>query len=194
MRFIAVLDDCNDSKEADNDRVQEEGRGREEERKGEGKRGREGGREGGSEGGSEGGRVRIAGKREKEKRERKASEGEERKESERRRKSALGERGARSTCTLYERNPRRRRWAVVHFMHAYARLYRIPCTPTTDYPEYHARLRLILLYPVYDSDRFARFFMKIANKFAYSKNSSYLCSRICARALLRARIFSNVLL
>lgn len=24
--------------------------------------------------------------------------------------------------TLYERNPRRRRWAVVHLMHAYARL------------------------------------------------------------------------
>ena len=170
-------------------------------KKGEGERKKE--REKGREGGSEGGRVRIAGKREKEKRERKASEGEERKESERRRrekgkergrKSALGERGARSTCTLYERNPRRRRWAVVHFMHDYARLYRIPCTPTTDYPEYHARLRLILLYPVYDSDRFARFFMKIANKFAYSKNSSYLCSRICVRALLRARIFSNVLL
>ena len=38
------------------------------------------------------------------------------------RKSALGERGARSTCTLYERNPRRRRWAVVHLMHAYARI------------------------------------------------------------------------
>ena len=95
---------------------------------------------------------------------RKAREGKERKESERRRrekgkergrKSARGERGARSTCTLYERNPRRRRWAVVHFMHAYARLSRIPCSPTLDYPEYHAPLRLILLYPVYDSDRFA---------------------------------------
>ena len=85
---------------------------------------------------------------------------------ERGRKNALGERGARSTCTLYERNPRRRRWAVVHFMHAYARLYWIPCTPPLDYPEYHARLRLILLYPVYDSDRFARIFIKIANKFA----------------------------
>ena len=89
-------------------------------------------------------------------------------EGEKERESALGERGARSTCTLYERNPRRRRWAVVHFMHAYARLSRIPCTATLDYTEYHARLRLILLYPVYDSDRFARFFMKIANKFAYS--------------------------
>ena len=102
---------------------------------------------------------------------RKASEG---KEEGRERKSALFERGARSTCTLYERNPRRRRWAVVHFMHAYARLDGIPCTPPLDYPEYHAPLRLILLSPVYDSDRFARFFMKIANKFAYSKNSSYL--------------------
>ena len=119
LRFIAVLDDCNDSKEADNDRVQEEGRGREEAKE---KRGR----------------VRIG------------SKGEGRKE--RRRKSALGERGARSTCTLYERNPRRRRWAVVHFMHAYARLDGIPCTPSPDYTEYHAPLRLILPYPVYDSD------------------------------------------
>ena len=49
------------------------------------------------------------------------SEGEERKSKES--ESALGERGARSTCTLYERNPRRRRWAVVHFMHDSARLY-----------------------------------------------------------------------
>ena len=60
--------------------------------------------------------------------------GKDRKESERRKrgkrrekgakeKERSGERGARSTCTLYERNPRRRRWAVVHFMHAYARLY-----------------------------------------------------------------------
>ena len=72
---------------------------------------------------------------------------------------------------------------LLNTMHAYAR-----------FTEYHARLRLILLYPVYDSDRFARIFIKIANKFAYSKNSSYLCSRICVRALLRARIFSNVLL
>ena len=118
MRFIAVLDDCNDSKEAGNDRVQEEGegerkKGRREERE---RRRREEAREK---------RGRIAGKREKEKRERKASEGKERKgkDRERGRKSALGERGARSTCTLYERNPRRRRWAVVHFMHDYARLY-----------------------------------------------------------------------
>ena len=77
--------------------------------------GRRGGREEAKE---KRGRVRIG------------SKGEGRKE--RRRKSALGERGARSTCTLYERNPRRRRWAVVHFMHAYARLSRIPCTTPTD--------------------------------------------------------------
>ena len=64
--------------------------------------------------------------------ERKDSKEKERREREGRRKSALGERGARSTCTLYERNPRRRRWAVVHFMHAYARLSGIPCTPPTD--------------------------------------------------------------
>ena len=102
MRFIAVLDDCNDSKEADNDQMQEEGegermrrrreeerkKGRKEERKKEKKRGKRRVKGGGKEG----------------------------------RKSALGERGARSTCTLYERNPRRRRWAVVHLMHAYARL------------------------------------------------------------------------
>ena len=88
------------------------------------------------------GRVRIDGKRAKEKREReKKRKGEGRKE--RRRKSALGERGARSTCTLYERNPRRRRWAVVHFMHAYARLYWIPCTTTTYYLNtMHAYARL----------------------------------------------------
>ena len=82
------------------------------------------------------------------------------------RKSALGERGARSTCTLYERNPRRRRWAVVHLMHAYARLSGIPCTPTLDYPEFHAHLRSNILNTKHASDRFARFFMKIANKFA----------------------------
>ena len=65
---------------------------------------------------------------------RKGREGEERigRRGGREKKSALGERGARSTCTLYERNPRRRRWAVVHFMHAYARLSRIPCTTPTD--------------------------------------------------------------
>ena len=44
---------------------------------------------------------------------------------------------------------------LLNTMHAYAR-----------FTEYHARLRLILLYPVYDSDRFARIFIKIANKFA----------------------------
>ena len=110
----------------------------------------------GSEGWMERGRERGRKRGRKGKDSRKAREGKERKESERRRrekgkergrKSALGERGARSTCTLYERNPRRRRWAVVHFMHDYARLYWIPCTPTLDYPEYHARLRLIIWIP-----------------------------------------------
>ena len=115
--------------EAGNDRVQEEGRGREEAKekrgrvrigsKGEGrkkggrerrKRGREKKRKGEGKRGSEG---------EKEEGEREKKKGRK----ERRRKSALGEHGARSTCTLYERNPRRRRLAVVHFMHAYARLY-----------------------------------------------------------------------
>ena len=40
LRFIAVLDDCNDSKEAGNDRVQEEGEERSEgeERKGKDRR------------------------------------------------------------------------------------------------------------------------------------------------------------
>ena len=71
------------------------------------------------------------GGREERRKEKRETNGEGR-EREGRRKSALGERGARSTCTLYERNPRRRRWAVVHFMHAYARLSGIPCTPTTD--------------------------------------------------------------
>ena len=154
------------------------------------------------------GRVRIAGKRAKEKRETKGewSEGE-------RALVASVVHVARAlymnvtqdvavglSCILcttppdYTEYHARLRPIILNTMHDYARLSRIPCTPTTDYPEYHAPLRLILLYPVYDSDRFARFFMKIANKFAYSKNSSYLCSRICVRALLRARIFSNVLL
>ena len=43
MRFIAVLDDCNDSKEAGNDQMQEEGEG---ERKKGRKRGKEKGKEG----------------------------------------------------------------------------------------------------------------------------------------------------
>ena len=137
LQFIAVLDDCNDSKEAGNDRVQEEGRGREEERKGEGKRGREGG----SEGGSEGGRVRIAGKREKEKRERKASEGEERKER------SEGERALVAS--------------VVHVARALymnvtqdvaVGLSCILCTPTLDYTEYHARLRSIIQNTMHPSD------------------------------------------
>ena len=64
-------------------------------------------------------RGRIAGKRGRREEAKEKRGREDSKESE----SALGERGARSTCTLYERNPRRRRWAVVHFMHAYARLY-----------------------------------------------------------------------
>ena len=102
MRFIAVLDDWNDSRRLAMTKCRK--KGREKERK----EGRE--------------------ERRKEKRE---TNGEGR-EREGRRKSALGERGARSTCTLYERNPRRRRWAVVHLMHAYARISRIPYTPPTD--------------------------------------------------------------
>ena len=43
LRFIAVLDDCNDSKEAGNDRVQEEG---EEEREGKEKERKRGRKEG----------------------------------------------------------------------------------------------------------------------------------------------------
>ena len=82
-------------------------------------------------------RKKGEGERERKGEERKSKD---REKSERRRKSALGERGARSTCTLYERNPRRRRWAVVHFMHDYARLSRIPCTTTTEYHDASARL------------------------------------------------------
>ena len=117
LRFIAVLDDCNDSKEAGNDRVPEEG---EEEREG----------------------------KEKERKRGRKEESEE-------------ERALLAS--------------VVHVARALymnvtqdvaVGLSCILCTPTLDYTEYHARLRLILLYPVYDSDRFARFFMKIANKFA----------------------------
>ena len=112
MRFIAVLHDCNDSKEAGNDQMQEEGEGA---RKKEREKGREGAREKG--------RVRIG---------KKASEGE---------RALLA--------------------SVVHVARALymnvtqdvaVGLSCISCTPTLDYPEYHARLRLILLYPVYDSD------------------------------------------
>ena len=97
------------------------------------KKGRREEREGGSEGGSEGGRVRIAGKREKEKRERKASEGEERKER------SEGERALVAS--------------VVHVARALymnvtqdvaVGLSCILCTTTLDYTEYYARLRLII--------------------------------------------------
>ena len=81
-------------------------------------KGRKGGRGGFKGEGREKERKEGREERRKEKRE---TNGEGR-EREGRRKSALGERGARSTCTLYERNPRRRRWAVVHLMHAYDRL------------------------------------------------------------------------
>ena len=83
--------------------------------------------------GSEGGRVRIDGKREKEKRERKASEGEERKER------SEGERALVAS--------------VVHVARALymnvtqdvaVGLSCILCTTTLDYPEYHARLRSII--------------------------------------------------
>ena len=142
MRFIAVLDDCNDSKEAGNDQMQEEGEGermrrrREEEREkgreGRIQRRREGERKEGRKEGRERGRKRG-------KRRVKGGGKEGRRKG--RRKSALGERGARSTCTLYERNPRRRRWAVVHFMHDYDLL-----------SEYHAHLRPIILNTMHDSD------------------------------------------
>ena len=42
----------------------------------------------------------------------------------------------------------------------------ILCTTPPDYTEYHARLRSIIRNTMHTSDRFARFFMKIANKFA----------------------------
>ena len=44
LRFVAVLDDCNDSKEAGNDRMQEEGEG-ERKRRVNGARKKEGGRD-----------------------------------------------------------------------------------------------------------------------------------------------------
>ena len=164
LRFIAVLDDCNDSQEAGNDQMQEEGEGerkrrvngaRERGRKGkDSRKAREGKeeerkkeREKGREGAREKGRVRIG---------KKASEGER----------ALLASVVHVARALYMNVTQDVAIGLSCIMHDYARLYRIPCTPTTDYPEYHAPLRLILLYPVYDSDRFARFFMKIANKFA----------------------------
>ena len=108
-------------------------------KKGEGERKKE--REKGREGGSEGGRVRIAGKREKEKRERKASEGEERKER------SEGERALLAS--------------VVHVARALymnvtqdvaVGLSCILCTTTLDYTEYHARLRPIIQNTMHDYD------------------------------------------
>lgn len=86
----------------------------------------------GRERGSEGEERKGEWSEEEEKKGKDRKEGREKGGGSKESESALGERGARSTCTLYERNPRRRRWAFVHFMHAYARLSRIPCTTTTD--------------------------------------------------------------
>ena len=135
-------------------------------------------------------------------------EGSEGKEEERKKEREKGREGAREKgrVRIGKKASEGERALLASVVHVARALYMnvtqdvavglscILCTTPTDYPEYHAPLRLILLYPVYDSDRFARIFIKIANKFAYSKNSSYLCSRICVRALLRARIFFNVLL
>ena len=135
-------------------------------------------------------------------------EGSEGKEEERKKEREKGREGAREKgrVRIGKKASEGERALLASVVHVARALYMnvtqdvavglscILCTTSTDYPEYHAPLRLILLYPVYDSDRFARIFIKIANKFAYSKNSSYLCSRICVRALLRARIFFNVLL
>ena len=67
---------------------------------------------------------------------------------------------------------------------SHARLL-LPCTPPLPFTP-------PLSFAWLSSSFFSRIFIKIANKFAYSKNSSYLCSRICVRTLPRARIFFNV--
>ena len=140
MRFIAVLDDCNDSKEAGNDQMQEEG---ERERK---RRRREEEREKGFKG--EG--------REKERKEGRKGGREEEREEERK-----GGRALLASAVHVARAPYMNVTQDVA-----VGLSCILCTPTLDYPEYHAHLRSNILNTKHASDRFARFFMKIANKFA----------------------------
>ena len=140
MRFIAVLDDCNDSKEAGNDQMQEEG---ERERK---RRRREEEREKGFKG--EG--------REKERKEGRKGGREEEREEERK-----GGRALLASAVHVARAPYMNVTQDVA-----VGLSCILYTPTFVYPEYDARLRSIIRNTIHASDRFARFFMKIANKFA----------------------------
>ena len=148
------------------------------------KRGRKGEREGGEDSKEKGGRKKGRKGERKEKRETKGEGRRKGREEERK-----GERALLASAVHVARAPYMNVTQDVA-----VGLSCILYTPTFVYPEYDARLRSIIRNTMHASDRFARFFMKIANKFAYSKNSLYLCSRICVRALLRARTFSNVLL
>ena len=147
MRFIAVLDDCNDSKEAGNDQMQEEGEGermrrrREEERKKGRKKERKEGRE----------ERRKEKRKTKEKREtngegregerEKEREGEkERGRKEGRRKGRKGESALLASAVHVARAPYMNVTQDVA-----VGLSCILCTPTLEYPEYHTRLRPICL-------------------------------------------------
>ena len=115
LRFIAVLDDCNDSKEAGNDRVQKEG-----------------------EGGSEGERKRGREKEMKGKDRRKAKEGERK-----RKKGRRG--GSEEERTLLASVVHVARALYMNVTQDVAvGLSCILCTPTLDYTEYYARLRSII--------------------------------------------------
>ena len=140
MRFIAVLDDCNDSKEAGNDQMQEEGEG---ERK---RRRREEEREKGFKGEGREGEIKKERKKERKKKERK--EGRERGKEKRETK---GE-GREEEREEERKGGRALLASAVHVARApYMNVTQdvavglscILCTPTLDYPEYHAHLRPI---------------------------------------------------
>ena len=141
-RFIAVLDDCNDSQEAGNDQMQEEGerermrRRREEERE----KGREG---------------RIQRRREGEKKkERKVRKGERKGERKRGKRMVKGERGREEERALLASAVHVARAPYMNVTQDVAvGLSCILCTPTLDYPEYHARLRSNILNTKHAYDR-----------------------------------------
>ena len=133
LRFIAVLDDCNDSKEADNDQMQEEGEGERMRRRREEER--EKGREGRIQRRREGERKEGRKGERKEKRETKGEGRRKGREEERK-----GERALLASAVHVARAPYMNVTQDVA-----VGLSCILCTPTLEYPEYHTRLRPICL-------------------------------------------------
>ena len=136
LRFIAVLDDCNDSKEAGNNRVQEEGEGARKRRLNGAK-------------GKDSRKAREGKEEEREKKEREKGEGRKG-EKEKRETKGEGSEGERALLA-----------SVVHVARALymnvtqdvaVGLSCILCTTTLDYPEYHARIRLIIQNTMHDYD------------------------------------------